>query len=26
VLSYGSPPVRFARALMLNEAIPRREQ
>ncbi len=22
VLSYGSPPVRFARALMLNEAIP----
>ena len=26
VLSYGSPPVRFVRALMLDEAIPRREQ
>ena len=24
VLSYGSPPVRFVRALILNEAIPRR--
>jgi uncharacterized protein (DUF885 family) len=26
VLSYGSPPVRFVRALMLDEAIPRRGQ
>jgi len=25
-LSYGSPPVRFARALMLGEAIPRRRE
>ena len=24
-LSYGSPPVRYVRALMLNEDIPRRE-
>ncbi|MGI9233479.1 MAG: DUF885 domain-containing protein [Woeseiaceae bacterium] len=26
VLSYGSPPVRFVRALMLNEPIPRRAE
>ncbi len=26
VLSYGSPPVRFVRALMLDEPIPRREK
>jgi uncharacterized protein (DUF885 family) len=25
-LSYGSPPVKYVRALMLNEAIPRREE
>jgi uncharacterized protein (DUF885 family) len=25
-LSYGSPPVRFVRALILNEAVPRRGQ
>jgi uncharacterized protein (DUF885 family) len=26
VLSYGSPPARFVRALMLNEAIPHRSE
>jgi uncharacterized protein (DUF885 family) len=25
VLSYGSPPVKYVRALMLNEDIPRRD-